>query len=139
MYGERCVSRRVGQIFIENAIQNQTIRINGDGEDKLDFTYIKDLIEGISICCTNEKAINEIFNLTYGNAKKINDLLSILKNEFPNINVEYKEREKLMPIRGTLSVKKAKSLLNFTPEYSIDMGYLKYINWYKDFWKNLKV
>lgn len=139
LYGERCVSRRVGQIFIENAIQNQTIRINGDGEDKLDFTYIKDLIEGISICCTNEKAINEIFNLTYGNAKKINDLLSILKNEFPNINVEYKEREKLMPIRGTLSVKKAKSLLNFTPEYSIDMGYLKYINWYKDFWKNLKV
>ncbi len=139
LYGERCVSRRVGQIFIENAIQNQTIRINGDGEDKLDFTYIKDLIEGISICCTNEKAKNEIFNITYGNARKINDLLSILKNEFSNINVEYKEREKLMPIRGTLSVKKAKNLLDFTPEFSIDVGYLKYINWYKSFWKSLKV
>ena len=139
LYGERCVSRRVGQIFIENAIQNQTIRVNGDGEDKLDFTYIKDLIEGISICCTNEKAINEIFNITYGNARKINDLLSILKNEFPNINVEYKDREKLMPIRGTLSVKKAKNLLNFIPEFSIDTGYLKYINWYKNFWKNLEV
>ena len=139
LYGERCVSRRVGQIFIENAIQNQTIRINGDGEDKLDFTYIKDLIEGISICCTNEKAKNQIFNITYGNARKINDLLSILKNEFSNINVEYKEREKLMPIRGTLSVKKAKNLLDFTPEFSIDVGYLKYINWYKSFWKSLKV
>ena len=139
LYGERCVSRRVGQIFIENAIQNKPIKINGDGEDKLDFTYIKDLIEGISICCTNVKAKNEIFNITYGNARKINDLLSILKNEFPNINVEYKEREKLMPIRGTLSVKKAKNLLDFIPEFSIDVGYLKYINWYKSFWKSLKV
>ena len=39
LYGERCVSRRVGQIFIENAIQGNEININGDGEDKLDFTY----------------------------------------------------------------------------------------------------
>ena len=45
LYGERCVSRRVGQIFIENAIQNNDIFVNGDGEDKLDFTYIEDLVE----------------------------------------------------------------------------------------------
>ena len=44
LYGERCVSRRVGQIFIENAIQNLDITINGNGEDELDFTYIEDLI-----------------------------------------------------------------------------------------------
>ena len=51
LYGERCVSRRVGQIFIENAIQNNDIFVNGDGEDKLDFTYIEDLVEGIYLCC----------------------------------------------------------------------------------------
>ena len=33
---ERCISRRVGQIFIENAIQSLPIKANGDGEDKLD-------------------------------------------------------------------------------------------------------
>lgn len=47
LYGERCVSRRVGQIFIENAIQGLDITINGDGSEKLDFTYIEDLIAGI--------------------------------------------------------------------------------------------
>jgi dTDP-D-glucose 4,6-dehydratase len=31
LYGERCVSRRVGQIFIENAIQGLDININGNG------------------------------------------------------------------------------------------------------------
>jgi nucleoside-diphosphate-sugar epimerase len=29
LYGERCISRRVGQIFIENAIQNKPIITDG--------------------------------------------------------------------------------------------------------------
>ena len=138
LYGERCVSRRVGQIFIENAIQNLDININGDGEDKLDFTYIEDLVRGISYCCDNEKALNETFNITYGNARKINDLIMILKNEFPKIKIFYHEKEKFMPERGTLKIDKAKKLLNFQAKDSIEEGYVKYISWYKKFWENLK-
>ena len=138
LYGERCVSRRVGQIFIENAIQNLDININGDGEDKLDFTYIEDLVRGISYCCDNEKALNETFNITYGNARKINDLIIILKNEFPKIKVFYHEKEKFMPERGTLKIDKAKKLLNFQAKDPIEEGYVKYISWYKKFWENLK-
>jgi nucleoside-diphosphate-sugar epimerase len=134
LYGERCVSRRVGQIFIENAIQNFEININGDGNDKLDFTYIEDLVRGISYCCDNEKSKNETFNITAGNARKINDLIDILKNEFKDIKINYKEREKFMPERGTLRTDKAKKLLNFKANHSIESGYQKYINWYKNFW-----
>ena len=138
LYGERCVSRRVGQIFIENAIQNLDININGDGEDRLDFTYIEDLVKGIADCCDNEKALNETFNVTYGNARKINDLIEILKDEFPKIKVFYKEKEMFMPERGTLKNDKAKKLINFESKNSIEVGYVKYIAWYKKFWENLK-
>ena len=137
LYGERCVSRRVGQIFIENAIQGLDININGDGEDKLDFTYIEDLVNGISDCCENEKAKNETFNITYGKGRKINEMIEILKKEFPKIKVIYKEREKFMPERGTLSTEKAKKLLDFKAKDAIETGYLKYISWYKSFWKNI--
>ena len=139
LYGERCVSRRVGQIFIENAIQGQDIIINGNGEDKLDFTYIEDLIEGIILCCSEKKSINQTFNLTYGKSKKINDLLNILLKEFPNIKVSYKEREKFMPERGTLNIDKAKKIIGYCPKNSIESGYLKYISWYKKFWRDLKI
>ena len=37
----------MGQIFIENLVSNNEITINGDGEDRLDFTYIEDFIDGI--------------------------------------------------------------------------------------------
>jgi nucleoside-diphosphate-sugar epimerase len=46
LYGERCVSQRVGQVFIENAIQGRDIVIKGDGTESLDFTYIGDLVDG---------------------------------------------------------------------------------------------
>ena len=138
LYGERCVSRRVGQIFIENAIQDLDVTINGNGEEKLDFTYIEDLIKGIGLCCKNKNAINQIFNLTYGKSKKINELIEVLKKEFPNIKIFYKEKEKFMPERGTLDISKAKKLIGYNPSNPIDTGYIKYISWYKKFWNELK-
>lgn len=138
LYGERCVSRRVGQIFIENAIQNLDIVINGDGDETLDFTYIEDLNQGIAACCENIKAKNEIFNITYGQARKINELIFLLKKEFPSINIIYKKKEEFMPERGTLKNDKAKNILGFQPSFPIEIGYPKYISWYKNFWKNLK-
>ena len=42
LYGEG-ISRRVGQIFIENALYKKDIIINGSGEEKLDLP-IDDLI-----------------------------------------------------------------------------------------------
>ena len=136
LYGERCVSRRVGQIFIENAIQGKEIVINGDGEDKLDFTYIEDLISGIASCCGEKNAINQTFNITFGHSRKINELLEILKTEFPKTKVNYSQKEKFMPERGTLKTDKAKSLINYSSKFSIEEGYVKYIEWYKKFWEN---
>src|SRR3989338_375913 len=54
LYGQRCVSRRVGQIFIENALQGLDVAINGDGADQLDFTFIDDLVGGVVKVLTDE-------------------------------------------------------------------------------------
>ncbi len=135
LYGERCISRRVGQIFIENAITNNDIIIEGDGKDKLDFTYISDLISGVEKVINDKNSINQIFNLTFGSGNEINKLIEILKSEFGKFNVIYKEKDKLMPVRGKLSIEKAKKLLNYNPEWNLEKGYLNYIKWYKDIFK----
>ncbi len=136
LYGERCISRRVGQIFIENALQSKNIEINGDGKEKLDFTYIDDLISGVYNVIKNKNSINETFNITYGNGRAIADLTQILKKNFLKTQINFKEREKFVPKRGGLSVNKAKRLINYKPKYSIEIGYQKYINWYKKFFSS---
>lgn len=131
LYGPRCVSRRVGQIFIEGAMRGQKLRMDGDGSDKLDFTYIDDLVDGICLTVEKPAARNQIFNLTYGQGRSIKELVELTKRHFPDVQVESVERDKLMPERGTLDVSKAKRLLGYAPKNPIDIGFPKYIEWYK--------
>ena len=135
LYGERCISRRVGQIFIENALNKSKIIINGDGTEKLDFTYIDDLVEGIICSIKSKNSLKETFNITHGNSRTVNTLLSILEKKFEKIKVDYKKRDKLMPLRGTLDTSKAKKLINYESRWPLEIGYPKYIDWYKNIYK----
>ncbi len=131
LYGPRCVSRRVGQIFIENALSGSRLRIEGSGEESVDFTYIDDLVEGICLVLTHPAARNEVFNMTYGQARSIRDLAKIICEHFPNVEIEHAERDRLMPDRGTLSVEKARRLLGYSPRFPIEVGFPNYIEWYR--------
>ncbi len=135
LYGDRCVSRRVGQIFIENALKGETVQINGDGSDSLDFTYIGDLVQGITKVIQNEKSKGEIFNLTFGRARSLNDMAEIIRKHFPRVEIKYLSKDKLMPERGTLCVDKARTLIGYEPQYPLEKGFVKYIEWYKSFLK----
>jgi len=132
LYGERCVSRRVGQAFIENALDGENLTINGDGSDSLDFTYIDDLVSGVVATLGNELAVNEIFNITYGNARPINDLATTVQSRFANIKLQYLEKDSLMPERGTLDISKARDVLGYAPAFPIELGMLRYIDWYME-------
>lgn len=133
LYGERCISRRVGQIFIENLLNKKNITLSGDGKEKLDFTYIDDLVHGVDQVIQKKESLNQIFNITYGEGRSISDLIEILKTEFNDIKIEYISRDKLMPKRGKLICDKAKSLIKYNPKWNLETGYQKYIQWYKDF------
>jgi nucleoside-diphosphate-sugar epimerase len=132
LYGPRCVSRRVGQIFVESALEGTTLRVDGDGSERLDFTFIDDLVEGVRLVLQSPEAHNQIFNLTYGNSRSIADLLGIVKQFFPESLVEHVTRDNLMPFRGTLSIQKARAVLGYEPKYPIEIGMARYIEWYRD-------
>jgi nucleoside-diphosphate-sugar epimerase len=133
LYGARCVSRRVGQIYIETALTGDTLRIDGDGAERIDFTYIDDLVDGICRAIASKGAENEIFNLTNGGSRSIKELVEVLRKEFPDIKTENVQRDHLMPFRGTLSVDKARRLFGYEPKNPIEVGMPKYVEWYRQF------
>ncbi|MBF0176707.1 MAG: NAD(P)-dependent oxidoreductase [Magnetococcales bacterium] len=132
LYGQRCVSRRVGQIFIENALSGTEVIISGDGSDYLDFTYIDDLIEGVVKVIQNKNSRREIFNLTFGGARSLADMAAILRVHFPEVKITYVPKDKLTPDRGTLSVEKAKNLIGYVPGFPLEEAFPVYIKWYRD-------
>jgi nucleoside-diphosphate-sugar epimerase len=143
LYGPRCVSRRVGQIFIENLMKGTPLRVDGDGSERLDFTYIDDLVHGVIQTIRSPAAKGQIFNVTYGKSRSVMDLIGILRNHFPEVSVQSVERDNLMPFRGTLNIDKAKQMIDYHPQNPVEIGFPKYIAWYKNLdptgkiWKEL--
>jgi nucleoside-diphosphate-sugar epimerase len=132
LYGPRCVSRRVGQAFIESALVGDTLRVDGDGDERLDFTYIDDVVEGVIRCITESGGRNEIFNMTSGNARTLHELVTLVSEHFPEIEVEYVERDRLRPHRGTLSMEKARHLIGHVPSVTLELGLARYVEWYRE-------
>ncbi len=133
LYGARCVSRRVGQVYIETALANGKLRIDGDGAERIDFTYIDDLVDGICGAIASPAAENGVFNLTYSSSRSIKELVEVIRKEFPDVQTEHVERDVLMPFRGTLSVEKARAAFGYAPQNPIEVGIPKYVAWYRKF------
>lgn len=131
LYGERCISRRVGQVFIERALRGEPLTVSGNGEERLDFTYVADLVEGTSLVLARESSRNEIFNITYGSSRPVADLVEIIRTRVPDLTVTYEPADRLMPSRGTLDVSKARDRLGYEPQFPIDVGFRQYLSWYE--------
>jgi nucleoside-diphosphate-sugar epimerase len=134
LYGPRCVSRRVGQIFIENAMAELDVDIAGDGSDALDFTHVDDFTDGIVCVLTHEESKGELFNLTYGESRSISLMADIITERFPGVKINYLPKDELMPDRGTLSIEKARRLIGYEPSHPLEAGFVEYIEWYKSIW-----
>lgn len=132
LYGPGCVSRRVSQAFIESALVGQELRIDGEGDERLDFSYIDDVVNGLCRMVASPNAVNETFNLTAGAARSLAELVELVKQHFPEVEINYVERDKLRPYRGTLSIEKAKRLVGYEPQTSLEDGLDRYVAWYRD-------
>lgn len=140
LYGERCKSRRVSQVFIENALTGKPLLLEGGGDGRLDFTYIEDLVDGIirSLALHDGPGSSETFNLTFGNARTIAELAAIVKQVVPDAVLEERPRAEDKPIRGTLSVERARRKLGFEPKWPLETGYLRYCQWYAEAYERAK-
>ena len=132
LYGPGCVSRRVSQIFIEAALVGDKLRVDGDGDERIDFSYIDDVVDGVCRVIANPAARNEAFNITTGASRSLTDLISIVRDHFPEVDVEYVERDALRPYRGTLSIDKARRLIGYDPRTTLEEGLDRYVAWYRD-------
>ena len=137
VYGPTDMNNRVTQIFIERAQKGQTIKIQGKDE-KLDFTFVEDLANGCILAATKKNGVNETFNITYGKAETLYKFVMILSKHFKKLKYKIEKRDSFRPKRGTLSINKAKRLLNYKPIYNLEKGIKKYLNFINFINKNKK-
>ena len=131
VYGPTDMNRRVSQIFTEQAFLGQTLTVQGP-DVLLDFTYVEDVADGFVLAATKEKAANEVFNITHGHAHTLLEFVECLKIHFPDLQYEVHERDVFRPKRGTLSIAKARNLLEYAPQYTLQKGISDYVAFFKE-------
>ncbi len=129
--------------FVKQLINHKSPIINGDGLFSRDFTYIKNVLEinELAILTSNPEAINQIYNVAYGEQTSINELVNLLKFELTkfdskikDIQIVYGEKRAGDIPHSLASIEKAKKILNYNPKYSLKKGLEKSIKWY---WENV--
>ena len=129
--------------FVSQLMKKESPVINGDGNYSRDFTYIDNVIQAnlLSLVTQNEKAINTVYNVAFGDRNTLNDLMFYLKeylsefdSEITDIRVIYGPNRAGDIPHSHASVNKAKELLNYNPPFSLQQGLYEAVKWY---WKNL--
>ena len=120
VYGPLDSNMRVTGIFMMNAHLGKPLRVN-DPTEQLDFTYVEDTADGIVRASTRSEAINEIFNITRGESRTIDELAREVQKYFPGTEIQYGASAEHMqglvrPNRGALNIEKACRLLGFAPK-----------------------
>ena len=133
VYGPTDSNRRVTELFLMDSLTGGEFVLDNGGLHQLDFTYVKDLIQGLILASTSKKALGQTFNITRGEGRTIKELAEILMklNPDPGCKLVIKNVSVYRPNRGTLNISKAKNLLGYEPKYSLEDGMKEYIEFVK--------
>jgi UDP-N-acetylglucosamine 4-epimerase len=98
--------------------------INGDGEQTRDFTYVENAVQAnIRAFLAADAAVNEVFNVAYGDRISLNTLWQELKEiSGKSIDANYGPPRR-GDVRDSLAdIGKAKRLLGYQPLFSVREG-----------------
>lgn len=130
--------------FVMQFMNYESPLINGDGNYSRDFTYIDNVIQmnELAILTQNSEAVNTVYNTAYGDRTTLNDLVYMLRDKLSEFDANIKDVEILYgPMRAgdiphsLASIEKAKRLLGYNPEFSLEKGLTEAVSWY---YNNLK-
>lgn len=118
--------------FMLRALAGRPLVIFGDGTQTRDFTYVTDTVRGILLAGICEKTVGETFNLGSQREVAINDLAGEVGRVvgLKQAEVVHEERRPGDALRLYADTAKARRLLGFEPQVSLQAGLAKLKEWY---------
>ncbi len=130
--------------FVMQLMSHESPVINGGGEYSRDFTYIDNVIlmNLLALTSDNSESLNQVYNTAFGERTTLNDLVKYLKlylsdfdPKIAEVEVIYGDYRKGDVPHSLASIDKAKKLLDYNPQFSMQNGLKEAVKWY---WENLK-
>ena len=128
--------------FVRWIVEEQSVQLNGDGSQRRDFTFVDDVARGVVGSLDRHPGF-EVINLGSDRPVEINEVINeiemvvgktaiIEKHPFPQTDM----------IATWANISRARELLDWEPEISLEEGIKATVDWYKenrDFAKNIRL
>jgi len=121
--------------FMRLAMEDQLIKIFGDGTQIRDYIYIDDLVEGLLLLMLSENSSGEIFNIGSGVHTKFKDMVESVISAVGKGEIEYvpwpDNYKNIETGDAPVSIEKIKKLTGWKPKTSIIEGMNKMVEYYR--------
>ncbi len=128
-YGPQQKANTVLKIFINQALQNETIQYFGSGNRNQDFTHADDIANAV-LLSLNCKHLGK-FNIASGKPINMLQLATLIKLMLPESTSKVIASNTIDPeedYRAFYDITKAKEILHWEPQISLEKGIIEFAN-----------
>jgi dTDP-glucose 4,6-dehydratase len=124
---------RVVSNFINQALQNQSLTIYGDGTQTRSFCYVDDMVEGIMRAMFTDRTKGEVINLGNPDERNILEIATMIKDLVGvSVDIVHERLPEDDPLKRKPDITKAKELLQWEPKISLEEGLQKTIAYFRN-------
>lgn len=120
--------------FTKLIVEGNEIPFYGEGNTSRDYTYIDDIIDGITKSVSyleNNSNVYEIINLGESEVVSLNEMLSTLENVLKKSAI--KKNLPMQPgdvLKTSADIAKARALIGYKPDTNFQNGIKKFVEWF---------
>ena len=119
--------------FVKNVVNDESVKINGDGEQTRDLIYVRDAVQGVVKAMNSSVNNADIFLLSTNTETSVKQVLQFVEDIVgKKTNATYDE-----PLKGDIKrmrydYSKAKENFGYEPKYSVQDGISKIVEYAKE-------
>jgi UDP-glucuronate 4-epimerase len=118
-------------LFTKAIVEGSCIPLFGGGLLRRDFTYISDIVDGITSAIELAAPL-EIFNLGHNSPHSVLDLVAVLEKHIgKKAIIEHKPLQPGEVMQTYADICKSSKILGFSPRVSLEEGMGHFVSWYR--------
>jgi len=131
VYGPLDVEDRVISKFLLTAMRGGVLKVNGEHE-KLDFTYVDDVADGIVAAALSDNTENKTYNITKSHSITLLKAAQMVLELVGGGHLEVYPKDSDYPSRGSLNIDAARQDFGYSPKIDVAEGFQLYYEWLKN-------
>ena len=121
--------------FIRQAIENEIIKVFGEGNQLRDYIFVEDLASAFVLAAVNEKANGEVFNVGSGIGTRFKDMVNLVVKIVAKGKIEYIPwPDHYLNVETgdyVTDISKISGMIGWVPSVSVEEGIEKTFLFYK--------